>query len=91
MDLKPQYHGIEVGGPYPCIESLRQDKNQQQQLGDGDPAAATWSRLTTGSMQLTTEAVRACIPRNRGLQQLCMRWAAQFVCNPVRIVSIRII
>ena len=36
MDLQPEYRGIEVGGPQPSIMPLHQDKNQQQQLGDGD-------------------------------------------------------
>jgi hypothetical protein len=61
-------------------------KQTHNSLATATSAEAAWSRLTTGSMQLTAEAVRACISCSRGLQLLFMRVAAQIVCKPVIVV-----
>ena len=61
-------------------------KQTHNSLATATSAEAAWSRLTTGSMQLTAEAVRGFISCGRELQQVCVRLAAQFVCKPVLIV-----
>ena len=58
-------------------------KQTHNSLATATSAEAAWSRLTTGSMQLTAEAVRACISCSRGLQLLFTRMAAQIVCKAV--------
>ena len=61
-------------------------KQTHNSLATATSAEAAWSRLTTGSMQLTAEAVRGRMSCNFGLQQVCMRLASALpIVSNVRI------
>ena len=82
--LQPQYRGT-VAGSENTYHRVMKHKQTHNSLATATSAEAAWSRLTTGSMQLTAEAERGYISYSR-IATTVHAVGCTFVCMPVIVV-----